>query len=181
VRFARTRRECRCLSLCLVATLLVQCIQITEGGLRGNKAHVETAKVDNEMVTKRRPQATEESSPRRSFNSIEFYSGVQLISLRSPLKSSLSSVAYCFTLRLPGRAYIRTFLFHIRTRTSKRPEGERARGSVAGHRQRNSSGLILKRCYFSMKSIIVLINRIHGMQKLAADAISATYHPAEHN
>jgi len=115
-------------------------IQTTEGGL--SRAHVETAKVDNEMVTKRRPQATEESSPRRSFNSIEFYSGVQLISLRSPLKSSLSSVAYCFTLRLPGRAYIRTFLFHIRTRTSKRPEGERARGSVAGHRQRNSSGYL---------------------------------------
>lgn len=94
------------------------------------------------MVTKRQPQAIEEGSPRRSFNSIEFYSGVQLISLRSPLKSSLSSVAYCFTLRVPGRTYIRTFLFHIRTRTSNRPEGERARGSVAGHRQRNSSGYL---------------------------------------
>lgn len=33
------------------------------------------------------------------FNSIEFYSSVQFISLRSPLKSSLSFVAYCFTLR----------------------------------------------------------------------------------
>jgi len=85
---------------------------------------VETAKVDNEMVAKCRPRATEEDSPRRSFDSIEFYSDVQLISLRSPLKSSLSFVAYCFTLRVPGRAYIRTFLFHIRTRTSKRPEGE---------------------------------------------------------
>lgn len=94
------------------------------------------------MVTKRRPQAIEEGSPRHSFNSIEFYSGVQLISLRSPLKSSLSSVAYCFTLRVPGRTYIRTFLFHIRTRTSNRAEGERARESVAGHRRRNSSGYL---------------------------------------
>lgn len=41
----------------------------------------------------------EEDSPCCSFNSIEFYSSVQLISLRSPLKSSLSFVAYCFTLR----------------------------------------------------------------------------------
>lgn len=57
------------------------------------------------MLTKRCPEerhkgrGEEEDSPCCSFNSIEFYSSVQLISLRSPLKSSLSFVAYCFTLR----------------------------------------------------------------------------------
>ena len=47
----------------------------------------------------RKVEGREEDSPCCSFNSIEFYSSVQLISLRSPLKSSLSFVAYCFTLR----------------------------------------------------------------------------------
>lgn len=70
-----------------------------------SSCYAESTKHVDEVLTKRCPEerqkgrGEEEDSPCCSFNSIEFYSSVQLISLRSPLKSSLSFVAYCFTLR----------------------------------------------------------------------------------
>lgn len=83
------------------------------------------------MLTKRCPEerqkgrGEEEDSPCCSFNSIEFYSSVQLISLRSPLKSSLSFVAYCFTLRSATNecTYVR-FSFTSVPAPLNRPKGE---------------------------------------------------------
>lgn len=73
----------------------------------------------------RKVEGRRSNSPCCSFNSIEFYSSVQLISLRSPLKSSLSFVAYCFTLRSATNecTYVR-FSFTSVPAPLNRPEGD---------------------------------------------------------